>query len=83
MTVFPYKDPEINHWVYNHVPESMEAATSAKQLLIGTKILFKAKISSLSGCYIATTVRKDNRDCVLQLLLTGDIYVTKSGVSSK
>lgn len=79
--VFPYKDEEINCWVYDKIPDKMEAASSPKQLPFGTLILYKATLSSLEGYYIATKVNKTNRESVILKLARKEIFIIKRGVS--
>ena len=83
MQKFPYKDEEINRWVYDKVPEKMELVTSPLQVKTGSTILFKSSLSSLDGLFIATKITTSNRSCVLSRVSCGDIYVLKSGVSNK
>lgn len=83
MANFPYKDEEINSWIYDSVPDKMEVAISPKQLIIGTTILYKSTFSSLAGYFIATKVNRTNLESALEYLKRGNIYVRKSGVFNK
>jgi hypothetical protein len=80
MKKFPYKDPDINSWIYDQVPDKMELATSEKQLKIGSLILFKSSFSSLAGYFIATKVNITNIETARHYLRSGRVYIKKSGV---
>lgn len=83
MATYPYKDQEINSWVYDSVPDKMEMATSPRQLPIGATILYRSTLGSLQGFYIAARVTAVNRECVHEKLNCGDVYVLKNGGSKK
>ena len=80
MKKYPYKDEDINAWIYDQVPEKMELAKSAKQLKLGTLILYKSTFSSLEGFFVATTINHTNIECARYYLSTGKVYVKKNGV---
>lgn len=80
MKNYPYKDEDINRWIYNDVPASMVLAKSESQVKINTLILFESSFSSLSGHFIATKVNFTNVECVRELIREGRVYVKKSGV---
>lgn len=79
--IFPYKDEELDCWIYNQIPDKMEPATSPKQLLFGTLILYKATFSSIEGYFVATKIDMNNKECVLLKLERGEIYILKRGIS--
>jgi hypothetical protein len=80
MSNFPYKDEDIDSWIYDQVPDKMELATSEKQIRINTLILYKSSFSSLAGYFIATKVNMTNMDCVKHYLQRGKVYIKKNGV---
>jgi len=79
--IFPYKDVDLNCWIYDRIPDKMEPATSPKQLLFGTLILFKATFSSIQGYFVATKVYTSNKECVLHKMERGEIFILKRGIS--
>lgn len=81
MKTFPYKDEDINRWIYDSIPASMEVAISQKQLANGSIIFYRSTFSSLAGYFIATKVNATNLESVLEYLKQGNIYVKKTGVS--
>lgn len=80
MNNFPYKDTDINRWVYDEVPAKMELAKSENQIKINTLILFESTFSSLAGNFIATRVNFTNIESVRELIRDGRVYVKKIGV---
>lgn len=80
MMKYPYKDEDLKVWIYDSVPEAMELATSEKQLRINTLVLYKARISSLAGLYIAEKIKHSSMEALRQYLKEGGVYVKKIGV---
>ncbi len=80
MMKYPYKDEDLKVWIYDSVPEAMELATSEKQLRINTLVLYKARISSLAGLYIAENIKLSSMEALRQYLKEGGVYVKKIGV---
>lgn len=80
MNKFPYKDEDIQKWIYNQVPEGMIRATSLNELKIGRLILYKSSISTLAGYFIATEITGSNIKAVRECFSHKEIYLKKSGV---
>lgn len=80
MKKYPYKDDVTGAWIYDQVPEKMVLATSEKQLKINTLILYKAKLGSVAGLYIAERIKLSDLPALKQYLKEGRVYVKKIGV---
>lgn len=73
---FPYKDEDINRWIYDQIPAEMVPA-SVKDIKIGSVILYQAEISSLKGLYIATKVTSSCFIEAIESTKRGIVYIKK------
>ena len=73
---FPYKDEDINRWIYDIIPPEMSQA-SPSDIKIGVVILYKAEISSLKGLFIATKVSSSCFQEAIESAKRGIVYIKK------
>ncbi len=78
---FPYKDEDINRWIYDKIPDTMMPAKPS-QIKIGMTILFKAVLPPLTGLFIATKVTLTCFDSAKFAAEQGRVFI-KSGVSKE
>lgn len=75
---YPYKDEQLNRWIYDKIPSEMIKATST-DIKLGASVLFKIELPPLCGLYMFTKITKSSYHAARDKASRGMIYMKKLG----